>query len=299
MRLLKLYKMTMRESHFGDGRLEKIKLVPSAQTIFSALFLEAMKLNKEVELLTLANSKSFVLSNAFPYYLGLYFPKPLGYPLRQAEVSLQDRMLGKKLKKLHYINYLEFDDFVSGNLDRIDELLADEARLYSYNIWTKKGEDPYRLSSIRYAEGVSLAFISIENTLIDTLMSSMQYQGIGGKKSTGFGRFSYTTENLEPEIIDRINSAEKQNHLLLTDSLPKTEMLESSVVKAKFLLDKKSGFVFSNSSKENVRKQDVYMFKAGSTFQNIFEGEILNVAPDNFDHPVWSYAKPLFLSLEV
>lgn len=67
---------------------------------------------------------------------------------------------------------------------------------------------------------------------------------------------------------------------------------------AKYLLKKSSGFAFSQGVKDNYRKQDLYKFKAGSTFTKTFKGQIVDVRPDNFPHPVWNYAKPLFYSLE-
>lgn len=294
---LQLYKMQMKESHFGRGRLEHVQFAANSQTIFSALFLEAMKYKREDELLDLAKSDEFVISNMLPYYCGLYLPKPIGYPKR-VDSSPDDREKGKLLKRIKYVYSADMDAFIYGQIEDLESLLEEFNRSFERNIWTKKGEDPFRISSIRYSDDVYLAFIASANPLLEYLMESLQYSGIGGRRAIGFGQFNFSTEELDEEFLEKITNNSGKMSLLLSDSLPRDEDLDKALDGAQFVLEKKSGFAFSKETSENIRKNDVYMFKAGSTFANRFSGDVLDVAPDRFPHPVWSYAKPLFYCVE-
>lgn len=63
----KMYMMDFQSAHFGSGKLDTGSLTFSADRLFSALVLEAIKADKLDDFLELANRKSFVLSDAFPF----------------------------------------------------------------------------------------------------------------------------------------------------------------------------------------------------------------------------------------
>ena len=64
--------------HFGSGGLEKSGNVPGADTIFSALFIEALKHGKSDVLLKSFQEGRLKISNAFPYIKEEYYlPKPI------------------------------------------------------------------------------------------------------------------------------------------------------------------------------------------------------------------------------
>lgn len=64
--------------HFGDGRLSGGEYTCDAATLFSALFIEALKMDCADELLAATKLGELTLSDAFPY-IGerLYVPKPM------------------------------------------------------------------------------------------------------------------------------------------------------------------------------------------------------------------------------
>ena len=87
--------------------------------------------------------------------------------------------------------------------------------------------------------------------------------------------------------------------MALTTSLPVDSELKVAMNEGRYLLKKSSGFAFSEETESNYRKQNLYTFKAGSTFSKTYNGQICDVKPsDEFPHPVWHYAKPLFYILE-
>ena len=49
-------------------------------------------------------------------------------------------------------------------------------------------------------------------------------------------------------------------------------------------------------AEEYRRKRDLYVFAAGSCFKNEFEGDIYDVT-NGGSHPVYRYAKPLFMGV--
>lgn len=302
---LQLYKMNMQQSHFGAGSLATVEATPSAERIFSALFIEALKIHQEDEFLDLARSSDFVMSNGLPYLYGLYLPKPIGYPKKDFAITRDSRDKAKASKKLEFIHIDIFDEYINGELEDVRDLLAEEEELYIEENITKNAvkahtdTELYRMSIVRYKEDVEVAFIATKDPLLEDLMARLQYSGIGGKRSVGYGLFDFSTEALYPEVEKRIVLDSDKDLLLLTDSFPKDEDLDKSLEGADYLIEKSSGFAFSTAVEAEDRKADLFKFKAGSCFRHSFKGDIYNLAPASYPHPVWNYAKPLFYELEV
>lgn len=85
--------------------------------------------------------------------------------------------------------------------------------------------------------------------------------------------------------------------MALSVCLPREEELEEALEQANYLLLKRSGFVASETyAKEQLRKRDLYVMQAGSCFRKQFAGDVYDVS-DGGSHPVYRYAKPLFLEV--
>lgn len=298
-----LYKMKFHSAHFGARIIEKSNEIIPVETLFSALFLEALKLGRADELLSRALEPDYALSDTMLYRFGIFLPKPIGYPNIEtgSTITKDSRKIAKTIKKIDYIHELDFLDYILGKVSSLDEIsdLAEEQKdLYKISTATRVSEDPYRVGIITYSEDTYLCFIGTKDSLTEELMESLQYSGIGGKRTSGLGRFTLEVEPVGEELSKRLKHTDDHPHMLLSSALPKDEELPKVVEDATFLLSKSSGFAYSPSVKENYRKQDLYKLKAGSVVYHTFEGNIYNVAPSNFPHPVWNYAKPLFLSLE-
>ena len=52
-------------------------------------------------------------------------------------------------------------------------------------------------------------------------------------------------------------------------------------MRGRYLLKKSSGFAFSEETESNYRKQNLYTFKAGSTFSKTYNGQICDVKPSD------------------
>ena len=295
---LQMYILKFDNVHFGNGTLSSSDFSFSVSRLFSALFLEALKVGKQEELLQLAQEKDFVLSDAFPILNETPFlPKPIGYPdfsKNDEQISREIRRKAKASKKLQYIPWNLMDQYLTGNAD-IDQITKMQKDMFSVQYVTKKGVDPYEVAVT--SMNCLLYVIAPVNDLLNQLMNLLQYSGLGGERSSGYGRFSLSRRDLPSELAERLTVEKSGLSMLMSTSLPQEKELGVSLQNAKYLLKKESGFAYSESTGSLLRKQDLYKFVAGSTFKQTFAGEIIDIRPQDFSHPVWNYSKGLFYQL--
>ena len=295
----KMYIMNFHTAHFGAGALDSSKMTFAADRLFSALAIEAKKMEKMEEFVSLAGQDDFVLTDAFPYQSSPFLPKPIGFPnFEQADLTKdvkEVRRQAKMAKKLQFIPLERFESYVNGKLFK-------DAEHGVTNIVTKNQPHVdgalYQVSTVRFADKSALYVIANESELLNELMASLQYTGIGGKRSSGYGQFDLTILDLPDSFKNRLTKAHQGPVMTLTTSLPVEKELEYAMETGSYLISKSSGFAFSTETNENYRKQDLYKFASGSTFSETFTGQIVDVRPLDFPHEVLSYAKPLFLKME-
>ena len=296
----KMYILDFDSAHFGAGTLDSSKMTFSADRLFSALVIEANKMGRLDEFLSLANQDDFVLTDAFPYQDRPFLPKPIGFP-KFDQVDLNKdvkevRRQAKLAKKLKFIPLEKFDHYVNG------ALFEDEEHAVT-NIVTKNQPHVdgalYQVATTRFLDDTALYVLATESPLLDEMMTSLQFSGIGGKRSSGYGRFDLIIKEIPENLESRLTRSYQGNVMTLTTSLPTDEDLPRAMDQGSYLVTKSSGFAFSTVSNQNYRKQDLFKFTAGSTFLETFEGQIVDVRSLGFPHAVFNYAKPLFLKMEV
>ena len=293
------YKLDFQTVHFGNGNLNESIGSFNASRLYSSLFLESLKLNVDKEFLNLSKSANFFLSDSFPLKDGeFYLPKPIGYPKipLNSESTRETRRKAKRSKKLRYIKYTDMEDYVEGNCD-VDKLDGTDSFFSKSTVVTKKGIDPYEVGITNFK--TSLYILTIKRKLLDMLMNSLQYSGIGGKRSSGYGRFTVEKLDIPDEFSKNIvvNDSEYGVYMTLSTSIPNNDELDAVLPTAEYLLEKSSGFAYSSTSRNLLRKQDLYKFAVGTTLTKTYNGNIFDVRPDDFPHPVWNYAKGLFYKL--
>lgn len=105
--------------------------------------------------------------------------------------------------------------------------------------------------------------------MFDELFESLQYTGLGGKKSSGW-------EDLNVGFVifrenERQLTQKASLHLLLSTALPEDEELEDILKGATYMFaQKKWIYRFSNICRSANAKSDIYVFSAGSCFVNTF-----------------------------
>lgn len=183
--------------HFGKGMLNDSTNTFHADMLFSALYIEALKIGKESLFYEMTDSGKLLFSDAFPYMGETYFlPKPMIY----VEPSKKGNSSEKKFfKKLQYLPAEELDAFLSGNLTASDCSMDGFGHYDTRVLASIRGEEesmPYYVGTFYFEKGNGLYIIVSYETqeakiLMEELMESLSYIGIGGKKTSGLGKFIF------------------------------------------------------------------------------------------------------------
>ena len=290
--------------HFGNGSLENSDNKLYADTIFSALCHEAVKSECIEELVSYVENEKIKLSDGFPFIGDSYYiPKPM--ITIESERNIDDK---KKAKKLEFINVDLIDEYLDGSMDiktesEIVSNLGKSDIITRASIQTNEDTKPYSVGTFLFSEGAGLYLIvgySDEDALnmITKLLHSLSYIGIGGKVSSGLGKFKAERVKLPVSLIDKIDKAEtSKNVMSLSIGMCDDTDLENVCENSNYILSKRSGFINSSTYADtSVKKQDSYLFRAGSVFSRPFKGLIKNVSIKG-THPVYRYANPIFMEV--
>ena len=294
--------------HFGSGGLTKTQKVIYADTLFSALCSEAVKMGDQSLqcLINAVENDRLFLTDGLPY-IGdiLYVPKPL---MRLKFESDGDSEVKKATKKLKYVPVDKLDAYLSGSLD-----LKAESTFFSQSFGTsvlvekaavKDGDDsePYAVEVFRYKENSGL-YICVgyereeEHNLVRDLLMSLSLNGIGGKISSGYGQFDLFSGTIPDSMMKRLER-KCSRYMTLSVSLPSDNEMERILPRADYKMLRRGGFIASVNYADTLRKKrDVYMLAAGSTFTEPFVGELLDLSDHDGSHPVYRFAKPFLMGV--
>lgn len=294
--------------HFGNNSLESSAYTFCADTLFSALCLEAAKMGEDrfTSFYTCVKEHQLLFSDAFPFRGNQYYlPKPFLY-IDYGD-NTGDSTIKKAYKKMKYISCDHFEQYLKGLLSPEQTHGLNEFG-YTYqkvsaSIRGEKETVPYRTGVFYYREGNGVYIIAGTETptaekQLDELLDSLSYSGIGGKRSSGLGRFTYHKVEIPKLLTTRLTGNWTQ-YMTLSLSLPRENELTAVISEANYSLIKRSGFVASEHyAEEQLRKNDLYVFSAGSCFHRKYEGDIFDVS--NYGrHPVYRYAVPMFMGVDI
>lgn len=295
--------------HFGRNRLEDSEYVFCADTLFSALCHEALKQGQDVmeSFCQYVREDELLLSDTFPYVGNTYYlPKPM--KRIRTEDSKGDSVIKKAYKKLKYIPAEQLEIYLRGEYDVLNSQKISELGDFEMKVSAAvRGEEetrPYRIECYYYKEGNGLYLIvGYKNPravqLTEELLEGLMFSGIGGKRSAGLGRFRLRSGKLPSDIYNRLGKDGKQ-YMTLSVSLPMEEEMEDALTGAEYLLCKRSGFVASEKyAQEQRRKKDLYVLKAGACVKAWYRGDLYDVSEEGGNHPVYRYAKPMFMEVDV
>ena len=305
----KIFKMNFTGAvHFGEGGLITSADTLMADTVFAALCSEAALQGTDLleKLVQCVSGGKLLLSDALPF-IGktLYVPKPI------LEVRGRDEgnsTIKKALKKLRFIPIDKLDVYLQGNLD-----IAEEAKYFHDNfsrpdllekVTVPEGEitRPYAVAIRRYQQGSGLYLcVGYEDEetcdMFSELLENMSYSGIGGKRSSGYGRFEVSVAGGGEALIKRLQDRNSDRYVSLSISLPADNELDQVIGNADYLTVKRGGWVGSAAYADTLRKKkDIYMLAAGSVFSAPFSGDIFDVG-DGGKHPVYRYGKPMLMAI--
>lgn len=294
--------------HFGKGNLDDTEVSFHADTLFSALFQEALKQGKDEEFLSDVENGRIVFSDSFPRMKQKYYiPKPIIQIDARNKSTKGDSAEKKLFKNMKYIPLKYVENFIIGDFPK--EHLEDMKNLGKYGMKVCAGirgnDEPelYRVSAFYFGEGNGLYIIvGYQNEtvlyLFEELLESLSYRGMGGKKSSGLGRFEYCGKDVPKDMEDKLGVKGCRN-ILLSTALPEDSELSDVLEEASYSLVKRSGFVESETyAAQQMRKKDLYVFAPGSCFRNPFEGRIIKER-NGGTHPVFRYERAFFLGVNV
>lgn len=304
--------------------LESAQMCFCADTLFSALCHMAQLRGGNVAVERFCRAVSdgaLVFSDSMPWRKQgdrdvFYVPRPILSPAKRMELAPENRKAMKKLRYLpidamdaylHALTSGEFTDFRNDfqNFGFVEEVVR-------AHVPEQGDTKPYFVGAFHFNRDCGLYFLvgSEEPELqkeIYHLVTLLQYSGIGGKVSSGYGKFELV------DVINLENSGEKYAGWLrrtLTDGdapvqmslsvcLPTEDELEAALEGAEYQLMRRGGFINEPLGCEQLHKKcSQHVFQAGSIFRRRFQGQ-LSCVGEAAGHAVYRYNRPLWVGVRL
>lgn len=258
----------------------------------------------------------------------LFLPKPILYIENKEKKTLkmENKSLKKVLKEIEFIQVSDLENYINDiKSNNTEEISKYSNKMIEKNLVTKVNmekeiSNPYNIALNTYMnklnnngldiEGVSGLYFIIyyqeekQYEFIKNIIESLQYTGIGGKKSIGYGQFKIDTkvdnssdEEILYELLNKSNDSKyKMLISLLSPTLDEIKGLDNKNIF--YSLMKRSGFVYSlKYSDRNLKKKDIYMFEEGSCLDKLYLGDIKDVSK-NGKHAVYKYGIGMYLGVD-
>lgn len=142
---------------------------------------------------------------------------------------------------------------------------------------------------------------------LEPLIKLLGMAGIGGKRSSGFGKYIFEDDPLDLSdentyggddvaLYKMLCAGHSNCYMALSSFLPeKLEVGDMSSGTGKII--KRGGFAWSREMAGPAKVSSVYMMASGSCFSKRLEGRIADVNNGSAPHPVYKYGKGLFVGL--
>ena len=323
--------------HFGDtasgGNLDKSALSCSADTLFAALCNEAAAMDSASleKLITGVREHKIVFSSLFPYYrtenedLHLYLPKPL-LPMdakKQSSKSFTEmKQVATKLKKQKKTSYIRASELQAWLKNCKEGKLADyevpefAAPFVAGKVNLRENDPlPYFVGSYVFAKNTGLYFLcGVEDDneeaidWINALLEQLGMTGIGGKRSSGYGKFELADDywDITPDnaiydddiaIGEMLFDEASSIQMCLAPVCPVAEAV-ADVKQGTYKLVKRGGFISSPTVGESIKRDSVYMLAEGSCFAKRLQGSLLKQVVEGIAHPVYRDGVGMFVGLK-
>lgn len=322
--------------HFGaaelGGTLEQIGVNFPADTLFSALCSEMATSGAEDAIKSLyekAQAGEILFSDLFPYEenagdMFFYIPKPV-LPIRYHEMitpaSYEEACVAsrqkKKRKNMQYIRASRLDEYLaalengqyfSDDVDFGQDVLVEKVNCRGQE--TNAEPLPYYVGAYAFRDNVGLYGIvkapAEDIVWIEDALTLLGYAGIGGKRSSGYGKFQLLDTPLimddddtyvdEVCIYRRLTVTESSWYMNISGLIPNRIEIDS-VKQGWYTLRKRSGFVAGTKNHRAAKRNTVYMISSGSCFKTKMNGSIIDLATGDNLRTVYRYGKGLYLGL--
>jgi len=299
--------------HIGDDEagigVENVQSIIHSDTIFSAL-VNAASLIDEASVQFLLGG-NFCISSAFPYDENHYYlPRPL-FPLPTSFGKYAN-----EVKKCEFLQEEDFCSWINGQLNennigsvifrshKVEETLSIDIRPRNASDRRTSNTLIYHCSGTVFNQNCGLYFILQTDAdgkqKIEQILEVLQKLGLGGERSSGYGRF-------EAEIFGPVDNESRWRNIktnqgalfcILSLYHPGNEGEKINTISYQTLLRK--GWIFSNISAKQMKRKTVRMFKEGSVFETEPAGGLVDVTPNGFtDHKVYRWGKALAVRINI
>ena len=286
---------------FGEGLSGACTPTFRADTLFSAMYLALQPEGQADRLLEMAKAGRILLSDAFPYDgEHLFLPKPAGMESGRLK-AMEDPSVLKQVKRIEWIPSGRMKEWLSGRLP-LEQLQFSFGIEVSRTRVNRRGEEPlpYEVEGFRFREGCGLYVIlcTKDEDCLDFAQEALRLLeagGIGGKVSSGWGKFTLEMREPPEEIRKGLMDENSSAQLLLSSAFPDAAEGDRALSGARYALVRRGGFT-ADTSEKPAKKRSTYLFSSGSVFASRFSGTVTDVATVS-SHPVWRYAKALMMGV--
>lgn len=293
----------------ASNRLESAEMIFRADTLFSAMTHEAIRQGCMAAWVQAVEAGHIRFSDLFPYQGEVYYlPKPICFaPERAAAPQGGDSVKKKQLKKMQVLPVADVATFIQGQDIDTDHIPAFGRMALQQRVQRpadyKEDPLPYYVGGFHFHLDCGLYAIVQGETadhvqLFRRLFHALGDTGIGGKVSTGMGRYEAATADVPAPLQAMLDNANATSQVLLSTALPTDDELPAAMDGAATLLLRRGGFVQSSTHPgQGTKRRTVFLFRSGSTFRQRFDGQLVSVGAPDGPHPVHRYAKGLFLGV--
>jgi len=299
--------------HIGSDEagigVENVQYMIHSDTIFSALVNSASLMNnKYINFLIEGNYR---ISSAFPYMENHHFlPRPFyPFPSNFGKYS-------KEVKKLEFLREEDFQAWIKGELDErniagaisrsqdIEEISTLDIRPRNFIDRQTSNTIIYHCGGVVFQKNCGLYFIlDADNegkSRFQDILQTLKKFGFGGERSSGYGQFDFKIIGpIDSEAGIWKNIKNNTGNFFSVLSLCYPEEIENIDTKAYQTVLRK-GWIFSTSSKKQIKRKTLRMFKEGSVFVNQFAGKLVDVTPRGFnDHKVYRWGRTFLIKMDV
>lgn len=320
--------------HFGNaelgGKLEQVGLEYTSDSLFSALCWELRNLGETEYLASFCHKVStgeIRFSDALPYTkegaaedYAFYIPKPvctIEPTVQQKAATLvevrKNATEQKQQKKMKYLRPSELQAYITALQQ--GKSYVSSVELGKTDIVERvncRGDEPlpYYVGTYAFRPNGGLYILmqyedAADQELISRLLEALGNTGIGGKRSSGLGKFLVEDPLfLEDEIgvfaddgilYRMLMNRTATQYMSLSTVIPNEN--EIPVVAAgQYMLRRRSGF--TTGAGELKKRNSVYSIRSGSCFAKPLDGQMV-VLDDAVEPPVWRNGKGLFVGLPI
>lgn len=258
-----------------------------------------------------AENPPAIFSSSYPYYLDgkgaltYYLPRPI-LPLPSAFGSLN-----KAVRRTEYLSLEQFEAWTASNVSNEESFRKlkkddhDFGSFYVTQVRPRQNTDRLDASASIYHCGeiffrktkelsCGLYFLaqSCDEGLLRSGLDILQYRGLGGIRSSGYGKFEWELEGplSDADHFSSLFAQEGNAYCLLSLYCPANDETPVSGALAYNTVLRK-GWFLSNATGLSLKRNTCRMFAEGSVFKEKPAGKILDLSPEMFkktpgNHPV-------------